>query len=352
MSEKTEQATTYKLKKAREKGQVNKSTELNTYGTLLIALALLNLMWPSQLVTVQNMVRHLFNLAAHLNFTTNNVVQLTKIVSTSLIFLWLPLALTVFLAIVLSTLVQTGLTWSPAALSPNFNRLNVGTGIKKLFSLTPCFEAIKSLVKLICSFTALIFIFKTQLTYLVQSALTQPVTTSSHLMMRFILNTSLQIILILVLLALVDKKFTHWKFNKDQRMSKQEVKEEYRQKEGDPKIKNKIRQLQFQLRQKTAALQQIKTADVIITNPTHIAIALKYERGAMPAPKVVFKAQNKMVGPIKELARKYSIPIVENKLLARMLHYSTDLNQYINKELFPLTAQVFRELYRQGVSNE
>ena len=90
-------------------------------------------------------------------------------------------------------------------------------------------------------------------------------------------------------------------------MSKQEVKDEYKQKEGDPKIKNKIRQLQHQLRQKTASLKQVKTADVVITNPTHLAIALKYERGVMPAPKVVCKAQGEMVVQVKEIARKNGI---------------------------------------------
>ena len=352
MSEKTEQATSYKLKKAKEKGQVNKSTELTTYSTLLVALGLLNLLWPGHLNKVQAILSHVLNLAAHITFTPGNVAQLIRVVSISLIYLWLPLAFAVVSSIILSTQVQTGLTWSPAALAPNFNRLNIGNGIKKLFSLTPCFEALKSLVKLVCSFVLLMFIFQTQLSHLVQSALTQPITTNLHLMIRFILNTAVQVVLILLLLAFIDKKFTRWKFNKDQRMSKQEVKEEHRQKEGDPKIKNKIRQLQFQLRQKTAALKQIKTADVIITNPTHIAIALKYERGEMPAPKVVYKAQNKMVSPVKELAKKYGIPIVEHKTLARMLHYSTDLNEYINKELFPLTAQVFRELYRQGATHE
>jgi flagellar biosynthetic protein FlhB/flagellar biosynthetic protein FliR/FlhB len=167
-------------------------------------------------------------------------------------------------------------------------------------------------------------------------------------MMHFILKTGLQLVALLLALAFIDKKFTLWKFSKEQRMSKHDLKEEYKQKEGDPKIKNKIRQLQAQLRQKTAALKQVKTADVIVTNPSHIAIALKYERGLMPAPKVIYKAQNKMVVQVKELARKYNIPVIEHKILARMLHHSTDLNQYIHKDLFPLTAELFRELYRQS----
>lgn len=352
MSEKTEKATAYKLKKAKEKGQVSKSNELTVYCTLLIGLSLLALLIPKDINTFQNLLRHLFNQAAQVTLTPDHITQLNNLIWLPLTFLWLPLAFTVLLTIILTTIAQTGLTWSPALITPNFNRLHIAKGFKKLFSMNSLFEAGKSLMKLICSIIVLLCIFKAQLTHLIQSALSNSINQESSLLMSFVLKTATQIVLVLLLLAFLDKKFTRWKFNKDQRMSKHEVKEEHRQKEGDPKIKSKIKQLQYQLRQKTAALKQVKTADVVITNPTHLAIALKYERGAMPAPKVVCKAQDKMVIQVKELARKHNVPIIEHKTLARMLHYSTHLNQFISKELFPLTADVFRELYRQDAAHE
>ena len=150
---------------------------------------------------------------------------------------------------------------------------------------------------------------------------------------------------------MIDKLYTRWKFAKDNRMSKQELKDEYRQREGDPKIKAKIKQLQQQLRQKTASLEQIKTADVIITNPTHLAIALKYDRGLMPAPKVVCKAQGELVKHVRLLAARHQIPLIENKPFARALFATTDLNQWIGREHFPIAAMIFRDIFRQRIIN-
>ena len=161
----------------------------------------------------------------------------------------------------------------------------------------------------------------------------------------------LQLILILFALAMIDKLYTRWKFAKDNRMSKQEIKDEHKQREGDPKIKSRIRQLQQKMRQKTASLNQVQTADVVITNPTHLAIALKYDRGLMPAPKVVCKAQGELAKHVKLIAARHQIPIIENKTFARALFATTDLNQWITREHFPIAATIFREIFRQRAIN-
>lgn len=349
MSEKTEKATAHKLKKAKEKGQVNKSNEVIIYVSLLSTLSIISVLWPKQISVLKSTMIQLFHFAGHFNYTSHNVTYLNHIISTELMSLWFPIAGIALITIILCTLVQTGFTWSTAALIPDFKRINPVSGFKKLYSISRLFEAAKCIFKLLFCFIFFWLILKNKLPSLEQIVLTQP-TTHNAVLIKFLLNTSLQILLCLLLFAFIDKKFTHWNFHKEQKMSKQELKEEYRQKEGDPKIKNKIRQLQYQLRKKTAALKQVKNADVLITNPTHLAIALQYKRDTMPAPKVIYKAQDKMVAPVKEVAQKYGIPIIEHKMLARMLHYSTELNHYINKELFPLTAEVFRDLYRQGVT--
>ena len=163
------------------------------------------------------------------------------------------------------------------------------------------------------------------------------------LMFKFIL----QLLALVFAISMIDKGYTRWKFSKDNRMSKQEIKDEYRQRNGDPKIKAKIKQLQQQLRKKTTSLKHVKTADVVITNPTHLAVVLKYDRGLMPAPKVVCKAQGELVKNIKLLAKRHQIPIIENKKFARALFATVDLNQWISREHFPLAAMIFREIYRQ-----
>ena len=156
----------------------------------------------------------------------------------------------------------------------------------------------------------------------------------------------LQLLLLLFAMAIIDKLYTRWKFSKDNRMSKHEIKEEYRHREGDPKIKSKIRQLQQKLRQKTASLERVKTADVVITNPTHLAIVLAYDSNLMPAPKVVCKAQGDLVKHVKRLAVRHNIPIIENKPFARALFDSVELNQWIQREHFPIAAAILRDVYR------
>ena len=346
MSEKTEKATAQKLKKAKEKGQVNKSAEMITSLSLLCALGVLAVSWPQELASLKKLVRDLFYFAGHFHFSIDSFSYLLHELGMALLSLWFPVIGVIIISIILATLAQTGMTWSTSALTPDFKRFNLSENLKKLFSISKVYEAFKCLLKISCSLMVLFFIFKNHLISLIEQTLFQ-INTPDSLFLSFLLKSSLQLIILLIFLSFIDKKITHWQFSKQQRMSKQDVKEEYRQKEGDPKIKSKIRQLQSQLRQKTAALKQIKTADIVITNPTHIAIALKYNRYEMPAPKVIYKAQNKHVSQVKTLAKKYGIPVIEHKLLARMLHFSTDLNQYISKELFPLTAEVFRDLYRQ-----
>lgn len=346
MSEKTEKATHYKLQKAKEKGQVSKSAELTTCILFLVAIGMCTALWPKNLEKIRELLRHLLYLAPQMQFSIDNLNHLHQFLLSQLLSIWLPFALAISLAIILANFAQFGIVFSTEPLKPDFKRLHIAQGFKKLFSLKTCFDTMKNTLKLITAFVFLFFTLRHQLTNILQFALT-PIRQHPHLIMHFLLKLMFQLVLVLSLLAVLDKFYTRWKFAKDQRMSKQEIKDEYKQREGDPKIKAKIRQLQQQLRQKTASLKQIKNADVVITNPTHLAIALKYERHSMPAPKVICKAQGEMVAQVKALARKYQIPLVEHKQFARLLYHSIELNQWINKEHYPFAAAIFRELYAQ-----
>lgn len=346
MSEKTEKPTANKLQKARELGQVSKSNDLITILHLLVMLGVTTALWPNLLTELQTFLRHLFQLIAHFKFNLDQINKLQQLILNKLLNLWLPFALAGILAIILGSIGQTGFIWSSKPLVPDFKRLNFIQGFKKLFSMKTCFEALKNSIKLSTILIFLFFTLKHQLSSAIQLSLITPGQVPV-IMMHMLLKTLFQLILILSVFACIDFFYTRWKYQKDQRMSKQELKDEYKQREGDPKIKAKIKQIQNQLRQKTASLKQVKTANVIITNPTHIAIALKYERGLMPAPKVVCKAQDEMVNQVKTIARTYGIPIIENKVLARALYQTIELNQWISRDLFPMTAEIFRELYKQ-----
>ncbi|RUR18221.1 EscU/YscU/HrcU family type III secretion system export apparatus switch protein [Legionella sp. km535] len=351
MSEKTEKPTPYKLQKAKEKGQASKSIELTTCTALLVMIGMISALWPKQLYEIKSMLRHILHFATHLQFNSDNIMHLQQFILSQLLSLWLPFALASGLTIILCTLAQTGIIWSTVPLTPDFKRLNLIQGFKRLFSIKTAVDAIKNSIKLGLAFLLLFLIIKAQLTNILHLIISKP-SQDPELMMGFLLKLSVQLLILLLIIALFDAFFTRWKFKKDNRMSKQEIKDEYKQREGDPKIKNKIRQLQQQLRQKTASLKEVKNADVVITNPTHIAIALQYERGSMPAPKVVCKAQGEMVREVKKLAKKYNVPTIENKALARLLFQTVELNQWISRDLYPSVANIFREIYALGGTHD
>ena len=346
MSEKTEKATPYKLKKAKEQGTVNKSTELNTCIYLLVSLVVANALWPSVHVQTKQLLMHVVYLTSRMSFSIDTVVQLHHFLLSKITLLWLPFALAGVLSIILSTIAQTGFVWSGKPVVPDFKRLSVSNGLKRLLSSKIVFEVFKTSLKLGLVFLLIGISIRHELATILAFAKTSP-TTITPVLLTLLSKILLQLLVLLLALAIIDKRYTLWKFGKDQRMSKQELKDEYRQREGDPKIKAKIRQLQYQQRKKTASLEHVKTADVIITNPTHLAIALKYDRGLMPAPKVVCKAQGELVKHVKLLAALHRNPVIENKPLARMLFEASDLYQWVDRAYFPMVAMVFRDIYQQ-----
>ena len=348
MSEKTEKATPHKLQKAKEQGHVSKSIELNTCVFLLVLLGVATALWPSSLFQIKQLITHLFYMNTHIPFSVDTMSQLQQFLLSKLTFLWLPFALAGMLAIILSTIAQTGFVWSGKPLAPDFKRLDLAKGFKRLFSTKLLFDAGKNSLKLSSVFLLLYISLKHELlTFL--SFMKQSPAQFPALLIALLSKITLQMLVLLFALAMIDKLYTRWKFGKDNRMSKQELKDEYRQREGDPKIKSKIKQLQHQLRQKTASLDQVKTADVVITNPTHLAVVLKYDRGLMPAPKIVCKVQGDLVKQVKLLAARHHVPIIENKPLARLLFAASDLNQWVNREHFPMVAAIFRDIYRRKV---
>ncbi|KTD35773.1 flagellar biosynthetic protein FlhB [Legionella nautarum] len=346
MSEKTEKATAYKLQKLKKEGQVSKSIELNITILLIGLLLVSKALWPAVLQQVKDLLTQLLTLASELPFQFDQLINLNRFLLSTLVSLWLPFALASILCLSLASITQTGFVWSTKPLTPNIKRLNPIQGFKRLFSSKTLFDTVKSCLKLGLSFSLILFTLSRELHSLLL-LLTQSPQEHPNLIMHLILKLVLQLLLLLLALAMLDKLYTSWKYKKDNRMTKQEVKDEYRQREGDQKIKSKIKQLQQQLRQKNASLNQIKTADVLITNPTHLAIALKYERGSMPAPKVVFKARGEFANQARILAKRHQIPIIQNKPFAQALFARVELNQWISSEHFPVAALIFREIYRQ-----
>lgn len=346
MTEKTEKATPYKLQKSKEKGQVSKSIELTTSLSLLVMLGMVTALWPKVLFELKALMTQLLTQAFNTPFKVDYITHLQTHFLSKLLNLWLPFALATLMTIILVTVAQTGLIWSFTPLIPDFKRLSWSQGLKKLFSMKTCFEAIKSSIKLCLTSLLLYYLISGNLSQILQLAFENP-NQNAFSMITMLLKTVFKLLLLLTSLAIFDLLYTRWKYKKDNRMSKQEVKDEHKQREGDPKIKAKIKQLQYKLRQKATSLKEVQTADVVITNPTHLAIALQYDSKTMPAPKVVCKAQGEMVAQVKSIAYQHGVPIVENKLFARALYHSVELNQCLSSNLFPVAAGIFREIYSQ-----
>lgn len=346
MSEKTEKATTYQLQKAKENGFVNKSAELNNTLLLLIMLSFSTLLWPLLVQQIKMFITQLLHLATQLCFNSDKITTLQRIILLKLIHLWMPFASIHVLCLILTTIVQTGFVWSVKSLRFDLKRLHIKQGIKRLGSTKSIFQAVISSLKLASVALFMSIEIHHALNLLIQlmnHGANESTTLFHHLVVRF----SVHLILLLLAFACIDKFYTHRNYLKKNRMSKQEIKDEYRQREGDPRIKFKMRKLQQQLRQKISSLERIKTADVIVVNPMHLAIALKYQRGSMPAPQVVYKAQGELVKQVKRIAKRHQIPIVHNKLFAKQLFKTVSLNQWIHPEHFPMAALIFNDLYRQ-----
>lgn len=341
---KTEQATPYKLEKQREKGQVAKSGELNGAMTLFVALIVLSALWTKHLSQLTSWLSQCLISSATVAVTLNSVTHLFKRSLLHLSALLLPLALAIIITVVLMTVLQTGWVWSTQSLAPDFKRLNLAHGFKRYFSVKLLFEGGKHSLKILLICITLSISIKHHLPQLLYLTQQTPLTYPKQLM-SLGLTTGFHLFLVLFLFGIIDGLFTRWKYAKDNRMTKQEIKDEHKHREGDPKIKAKIKQVQKELLHRSASLNRVKEADVLITNPTHLAIGLKYHRGEMPAPQVICKACGDLALEAKNIAKRYRIKTVENKTYARALFRSVHLGQYIDQKFFPVAAAIYREIY-------
>lgn len=346
MSEKTEKATPYKLKKAKEQGQVAKSAELNAVISSLVLLMVLMALWRQDLSGLVFILKKLLTMAGGFYFSIANLQTLCHWVLSALVSLWLPLILALSITIILTNIGQTGFIWTAKPIVPDFNRLNPVTGFKRIYSMRLFFDLGKNVLKLTLVSIAIGLFLYWQLPAYIRCIESNP-QSNTILLVQLVIKSLFTVISVLAVFALIDYWFTRWKYGRDNRMTKHEVQEEYKQREGNPKIKQKIRKLQQEMLQKINSLRQVKEADVIITNPTRLAIALKYDRGVMPAPRLLCKGRGEQAAQIRKIARRHQIPLIENKELAQALFKEVELNHWINPAQYAMAAAVYRTLYQQ-----
>ncbi|MEY8195178.1 MAG: flagellar biosynthesis protein FlhB [Cycloclasticus sp.] len=340
---KSEQATEFKLEEAKKKGQVPKSMDTNSWVVVLAAFLVLLAFGMSMVNSLIYVMRFLFSQSASIDVTVDTA---SKLIGDSIAYgmatIWpLWLALIVFSVAVI--LFQTGPVFSFFPVKPDFNRINPIAGFKRLFSIKMLFEALKTFFKLIILMLVIWFcIIKTVPDAVLMYGMS-PVQVINYL----IAESQFLIICLLVsfsFIVLFDFVFSRRDFAKQMRMSKREVKDETKRRDGDPLVKSKRRQLQQELSAQLGSLGNLPKANVVITNPTHISVALQYDPNTMAAPAVVAKGSGEYALRIRELARDNRIQIIENKPLARKLYRKVRVNDGIPPELFPLVAQIYINL--------
>ncbi|MGZ3771655.1 MAG: EscU/YscU/HrcU family type III secretion system export apparatus switch protein, partial [Bdellovibrio sp.] len=244
---------------------------------------------------------------------------------------------------VATTIMQTGFLQVEDALSPKFDKLNPIDGFKRVFSLRAVVEAVKSLLKMAAVGIVLYFLLRgevKQIPYMLTFSLEQILAYLGSVLVKLLGGVGG----VMLVLALADYFYQRWDLEKKMMMTKQEVKEEHKQREGDPMIKSRIRRIQREMASKRM-MSEIPKADVVITNPTHIAVVLKYTDN-LPAPQIVAMGADHVAEKIKEVARQNNIPIVENKPLARTIFKTLKIGQVIPRELFVAVAEVLSYVYR------
>ncbi|MCY0896889.1 MAG: flagellar biosynthesis protein FlhB [Alicyclobacillaceae bacterium] len=341
--EKTERATPRRRQEARREGNVPKSVELSAAIGLLGAMVVLRIVGGQVWGAWMEMFRHDIANAAAVHMTVEAVIEMLSSQVGYVIGGLLPVVLVAFGLSILAGFVQVGPLFVPKLLLPKLNRISPISGVQKLFTARTLVESLKSILKLaIVVGVAYYFIHK-----VIESIAVLPNTSVSVLVPAvggIVFQLGLAVSLLMLGLAGLDFFFQRYEYEKNLRMTKQEVKDEYRQMEGDSRVKASIRRRGRALALRRM-MQEVPKADVVITNPTHYAVALRYEVEKMSAPRVVAKGQDHLALRIREIAATSEVPIVENRPLARTLYTSVELGDAIPPELYQAVAEILAYVY-------
>ena len=339
----TEQATPKRMGKARNKGNVPRSQEVAKTTTILVGTIMLYL-WIGHMGTeLQILMRQFFAHSFEFEVTSNNVNTLFLSTAYFAAKLTLPVMLLIGICVVLIIRVQVGKLWTTQPMKPDLKRFNPISGFKRMvISPQMLIRLGKSLLQAFVIGFAPYLVIRNEWDNFINLY-----NTSAAELAAYILQTGGKMVIYalcpMIVITLVDLIYTRWKYNEDLKMTKSEVKDEAKQSDGDPLIKNKQRQKMMQAMQRRM-MQDVPTADVVITNPTHIAVALKYNSMEAPAPVVVAMGADLIAERIKKIARENRVPIRENVPLARALYKNVQVGDMIPEDLYQAVASILASL--------
>ncbi|HEX3046127.1 MAG TPA: flagellar biosynthesis protein FlhB, partial [Bacillota bacterium] len=344
-SDKTEEATPKRKAEARKKGQVAKSPELASITVLLAIFVLLNALgnWFSFEI-INYLKNYLGPGILTKDLTEANLGHMMLQHCIFFLRIFLPLGLGAMVIGLVVNYLQVGALFTLEPLKPKFSKINPINGFKRLFSSQGLVELLKAAFKLVIVIYVAYSTIKDRI-FLLLDMVKQSPWDVAKVIWSILYQVALKICIFLLVLALFDYIYQRWQFRKNMRMSKKEVKDEYKQTEGNPLIKNKIRQRQRQIAMRRM-MQDVPKADVVITNPTHYAIALKYDSKTMIAPTIIAKGEGFIAAKIKEIAKANGVVLVENKPLAQALYKTVDIGEVVPAKLYQAVAEVLAFVYR------
>jgi flagellar biosynthetic protein FlhB len=343
--ERTEQATSKRRDESREKGQVARSQEVVSVGILIAGLLFFYFGGSSMILKTMDVMTLGFRQAGSINLTQDSVNQIIINYIFKGFGILFPLLAAVLIAAILGNVLQFGFMFSSESLQPKFDKISPAKGFKRLFSVRSIAELFKGILKICVIGGVAYIIIRNEFDRLVPLA-----DQSVWGMFSYIGGVCFKILLamtvVLVFLAALDYAYQRWEFEKSIRMTKQEIKDEYKSTEGDPMIKARIRRIQREMAQKRM-MAEVPKADVVITNPTHLAVAIQYNPADMQAPIVVAKGADFIAEKIRDIARENDVPIIENKPLAQVLYKIVKVNRMVPEDLYKAVAEVLAFVYEQ-----
>lgn len=348
--ERTEPATSRRLEEAREKGNVPRSRELNTFAVLIVAAVILITMGPKFAQGLAELLRH--SLTFDRSIISDPRLLWSNLIQATLDSLWLffPMMLVLMVTVLAAPAMIGGWLLSIAAVQPDFGRLNPLKGVGRIFSTTSLVELIKAIAKTVLVGSIAFWVLwhhKDEVFALADESISSSITHIGILLVW----TFLSITGALALIVGIDVPFQLWDYAKKLRMTKEEVRQESKESEGNPQIKQRIRTLQREAARKRM-MSEVPKADVIVTNPTRYAVALQYDEQKMRAPRVVAKGSYLLAERIRELGAENGVPILRTPPLARALYKHGELDQEIPAGLFSAVAEVLAYVYQLRSYNE
>lgn len=342
--EKTEKATPKKRQDSRKKGQVAKSQDVNTAIILFSVFLFFAFSGSYMKDSALSIYQHVFQEFLVMELTEQNLQSLILTILKEIVLFLGPIMLVAMVAAIVGNYLQVGFLFSTEAIQFKLEKIDPVKGFKRIFSLRAIVELFKSILKICFIGTAaftVIWLRLDEILVLSQKPVGAAIATLGSVTVQMGLAASCA----LLFLAVLDYLYQKYDFEKNIRMSKQDIKDEYKNIEGDPLIKSKIKQQQREMAMRRM-MQEIPEADVVITNPTHFAIALKYDETKSDAPIVVAKGVDFLAQKIKKIAKEHDVVTVENRALARALYYQTELGQTVPDEFFKAIAEILAYVYR------